>query len=64
VSPSDVEAVFPARGRLRSAAIGIRPRNEPPAYFFTVGQDRSVILTTLATAGFPVDWNERRYSYS
>jgi len=63
VSPDDVEAVFPARGRLRSKAIGIRPLRQPPSYFLTVGADRAPILSAIASAGFPVEWDERGFSY-
>jgi hypothetical protein len=64
VSPAEVEAVFPARVRLRYAAIGIRPHNQPPSYFLVVGQDRAPILSAIAASGFPVQWEERRYSVS
>ena len=64
VSPEQVEAVFPARGRLRYKAIGIRPINQPPSYFLTVGADRVAILTAIASAQFPVEWDERRFSYA
>jgi hypothetical protein len=64
VTPRDVEAIFPARTRLRSKAIGIRPHGQPPSYFLTVANDRSVILNSIANRGFPVQWDERRYSSS
>lgn len=60
VEPFGVEAIFPAKGRLRYSAICVRPHGEPPFYFL-VGE-RTPILTTLSTAGFPVDWQERAYS--
>ena len=63
LAPAQVEAVFPARGRLRYKAIGIRPLKQPPSYFLTVGADRSPILSTIAAAGFPVEWEERGFSY-
>lgn len=62
VEPTGVEAVFPARGRLRSRAVCIRPIGQPPFYFFL--GDRQSILTTIAAAGFPVSWEERAYSQS
>ena len=62
VTPAQVEVVFPARGRLRYRAIGIRPRNEPPCYFL-LGGDRQFILSAIAAAGFHVQWEERVYSY-
>ena len=62
VEPDGVEAIFPAKGRLRYPAICIRPRGEPPFYFLL--GDRASILTTLAAAGFPVEWEERAYSPS
>jgi hypothetical protein len=62
VEPVGVDAIFPAKGRLRYPAICIRPRGEPPFYFLL--GDRASILTTLATAGFPVEWEERAYSPS
>jgi hypothetical protein len=62
LTPSDVELIFPARGRLRSRAVGIRPTRQPPSYFLL--SDRSAILSAVAQAGFPVDWEEHRYSYS
>ncbi len=62
VEPSEVGAVFPAKARLRYSAICIRPRSQPPFYFLL--GDRASILTTLAAAGFPVEWEERAYSPS
>ena len=64
VSPDQVEEVFPARGRLRSKAICIRPINQPPSYFLTVGGDRAPILSAIAAAGFRVEWDERGFSYA
>jgi hypothetical protein len=64
VEPNEVEAVFPSRGRLRTRAICIRPLQQPPSYFLTVGGDRSAILSAIASGGFPVDWNERAFSFS
>jgi hypothetical protein len=63
VAPAEVDAIFPARGRLRSSAIGIRPHGAPPSYFL-VGRDRAPILSAVAAAGFPVQWEERSYSSS
>ena len=63
VSPAEVDAIFPARGRLRSSATGIRPHGTPPSYFL-LGGDRASILSAIAAAGFPVQWEERSYSYS
>ena len=62
VEPVGVEAIFPAKGRLRYPAICIRPHGEPPFYFLL--GDRASILTTIAAAGFPVEWEERAYSPS
>jgi hypothetical protein len=62
VEPGGVEAIFPAKGRIRYPAICIRPHGEPPFYFLL--GDRTSILTTLAAAGFPVEWEERVYSPS
>jgi hypothetical protein len=62
VVPGDVDAVFPAKGRLRSPAICVRPHGQPPFYFLL--GDRSSILTSIAAAGFPVEWQERTYSPS
>ena len=62
VEPADVEAIFPAKGRLKYPAVCIRPRGGPPFYFLL--RDRAPVLTTLAEAGFPVDWEERAYSPS
>ncbi len=59
VEPDRVEAIFPAKGRMRYPAICIRPYGEPPFYFLL--GDRASILTTLAAAGFPVEWEERAY---
>jgi hypothetical protein len=39
-----------------------RDNLEPPFYFLL--GDRTSILTTLAAAGFPVEWEERAYSPS
>jgi hypothetical protein len=75
VSPSEVEAIFPARGRLRASAIGIRPVHGPPYYFLTApagprwyvgtrSADRPSILSAIEAAGFPVDWDERSFSRS
>lgn len=63
VSPNQVEAVFPARARFRHRAIGIRPIGQPPSYFL-LGGDRETILSAAAAAGFPVQWEERNYSYN
>lgn len=63
VSPADVEAVFPARVRFGYRAIGIRPSGNPPYYFLCAG-NRNSILSAVAAAGFPVQWEERKYSYS
>lgn len=71
--PEQVEAVFPARGRLRIPAIGIRPVDRPPSYFLTaagplrwyfgpISSDRAAILTAIESAGFPVAWEERMFS--
>ncbi len=62
VNPESVSAIYPSRARLRTKAIAIRPKHEPPSYFLTVGNDRSTILSAIAAAGFPVEWDERRYS--
>jgi hypothetical protein len=62
VEPTGVDAIFPAKGRLRSSAICIRPHGQPPFYFLL--GDRASILTTLDAAGFPVEWQERTYSPS
>jgi hypothetical protein len=73
--PADTEAVFPARARLRLPAIGIRPMHGPPSYFVTaswwlpwyfgrISRDRSAILAAIESAGFPVTWEERRFSRS
>jgi hypothetical protein len=64
VSPREVEAVFPARVRLRSAAIGIRPYGQPPSYFLTLDNNRAAILTALGDAGFPIEWSEHKFSYA
>jgi len=75
VSPSEVEAVFPARNRFRVPAIGIRPSHGPPSYFLTApfgprryvrsrSTDRPSILSAVEAAGFPVEWEERRFSRS
>jgi hypothetical protein len=64
VAPEQVESVFPARGRLRSKAIGIRPLKQPPSYFLTVGADRAQILSAIAAGGFPVEWEEHDFSYA
>ena len=71
--PDEVEAVFPARSRFRIPAIGIRPRQGPPSYFLTaagplrwyfgqISSDRAEILAAIESAGFPVSWEERRFS--
>lgn len=64
VDPESVSAIYPSRARLRTKAIAIRPWRQPPSYFLTIGNDRATILTALAAAGFPVEWDERRYSYN
>jgi hypothetical protein len=63
VTPQEVEAIFPARRRIRGTSIGIRPHGQPP-YYFLAGSDRAAILTVLGYAGFPVDWSEHKYSYA
>jgi hypothetical protein len=62
VEPPEVEAIFPAKGRLRTQAICIRPHGQPPHYFLL--GDRASILAAIAAAGFPVEWAERAYSPS
>ncbi len=62
VRPFEVEAVYPARARLRYPAIAVRPLGQPP-YYFLLG-DRGLILSCIAEAGFPVSWQERQFSYS
>jgi hypothetical protein len=75
LSPSEVETVYPARGRLRAPAIGIRPLNGPPSYFLTApgrlrwyfgpwSADRASILSAIEAAGFPVEWEEHAFSRS
>jgi hypothetical protein len=70
---TNVEAVFPARGRLRLPAIGIRPVDGPPSYFLTaprrlpwyfgrISGDRPAIVAAIESAGFPVAWEERTFS--
>ena len=60
VEPVGVEAIFPAEGRLRYYAICICPSGEPPLYLLLGG--RASILTTIAAAGFPVEWEQRACS--
>jgi hypothetical protein len=62
VAPADVEAVFPVRMRFGYRAIGIRPVGAPPYYFLCAGR-RDSILSAVSAAGFPVQWEERKYSY-
>jgi hypothetical protein len=62
VQPFGVDAIFPAKGRLRYPAVCVRPHGEPPYYFLV--KDRAPILTALAAAGFPIIWEERAYSQS
>jgi hypothetical protein len=75
LSPSETEAVYPARGRLRAPAIAIRPLHDPPSYFLTApgrlhwyfglwSADRASILSAIEAAGFPVEWEERIFSPS
>jgi hypothetical protein len=64
VVPDQVEVVFPSRARLRYKAIGIRPLHQPPSYFLTMGSDRASILSAIASAGFPMDWNEHKFSFA
>ncbi len=64
MTPADVEVIFPARRKLRYRAVGIRPYDEPPSYFIVPGGNRGPILSAVAAAGFPVQWEERDYSYS
>jgi hypothetical protein len=75
LNPSEVEAVYPAHGRLRAPAIGIRPLHGPPSYFLTApgrlrwyfgpwSADRALILSAIEAAGFPVEWEERTFSRS
>lgn len=70
-SPQEIEAVFPTCGRFGSPAIGIRPVHGPPSYFLTASwyarsrsADRPSILSAIEAAGFPVEWEERRFSRS
>jgi hypothetical protein len=61
VEPLALDAIFPAKGRLRPA-ICVRPHGKPPYYFLI--KDPQPILASLAAAGFPVQWEERIYSKS
>lgn len=75
VTPSQVSAIYPARTRLRTPAIAIRPLHGPPYYLLTAlgrlrwyagpwSADRASILATIEAAGFPVEWQERSFSRS
>jgi hypothetical protein len=71
VRPPEVEVIFPTCGRFRMPAIGIRPMHRPPSYFLTAPwyarsriDDRPSILSAIEAAGFPVEWDERRFSRS
>jgi hypothetical protein len=60
VQPADLEAVFPATGMLRSPGVGLRPHGRHVYYFWT--RQRESVLTALAAAGWPVSWEERRFT--
>jgi hypothetical protein len=74
-TPSQVSTIYPARTRLRTPAIAIRPLHGPPYYLLTAlgslhwyagpwSADRASILAAIEAAGFPVEWRERTFSRS
>jgi hypothetical protein len=56
----DVEA-FPVRHRLGTRGVGVRRNQEAPVYFWTTQPE--AVLQALASADWPVSWDERRFSY-
>jgi hypothetical protein len=58
VSPSSEVLCFPVRGWLGRRGVAVEPPGQRPWYFWTGAI--SEILSTLAWAGFRVDWRERK----
>lgn len=56
----DVEA-FPVRRRLGTRGVGVRRNQEAPVYFWTTQPE--AVLQALASADWPVSWDERRFAY-
>ena len=56
----DVEA-FPVRRRLGTRGVGVRRNQGAPVYFWTTQPE--AVLQALASADWPVSWDERRFAY-
>jgi hypothetical protein len=61
VPRSDDVEVFPVRGRLGTRGVGVRRNGAAPVYFWTSQPEE--VLQALASADWPVSWDERRYAY-
>jgi hypothetical protein len=61
VPRSDDVEVFPVRGRLGTRGVGVRRNGAAPVYFWTSQPEE--VLQTLASADWPVSWDERRFAY-
>ena len=61
VTRSDDVEVFPVRGRLGTRGVGVRRNGAAPVYFWTTQPEE--VLQALASADWPVSWDERRFAY-
>jgi hypothetical protein len=61
VPRSDDVDVFPVRARLGTRGVGVRCNGVAPVYFWTSQPEE--VLQALASADWPVSWDERRYAY-
>jgi hypothetical protein len=61
VPRSDDVEVFPVRGRLGTRGVGVRRDGAAPVYFWTSQPEE--VLQALASADWPVSWDERRFAY-
>jgi hypothetical protein len=60
LSPTDDVEVFPVKTRGWTRGVGIRVHDAEVSYFWT--DEREAVLQALASAGFRVSWDERRYA--
>jgi hypothetical protein len=58
---SDNLEAFPVKGKLGASGVGVGRSGDAVVYFWTT--QREEVLQALASAGFRVTWEERRYRY-
>jgi hypothetical protein len=58
---SDDAEVFPVRRRLGTRGVGVRRNQAAPVYFWTTQPEE--VLQAVASADWPVSWDERRFAY-